>query len=325
MIIRDIATLRKYVRISYTAANEKNLPDIGSAERQFLIPVLGMQLYAALDASINTPPTENAGTWAQLLDFCRAAVAPLAVWLELPFMQVQLEDGGLKTTRTEYKEAAHQWEFIKVESALLDKGSKALEFILEYLPTQKEIFNWSYQGEKTFIRTGRELSKFVSIDQPNLTFQLMQPILSEVQDHYIINAIGEPFFNYLNSLDTIERPEEKKAATLLKKAIAHYSIARAAERLPVRITRNGLMATLENSSTESNAPTTAKAAQIDALKTNSESLANAYLLQLLDYLNTTATAETFTAFFENKEVYKGAAQRSYAQDVNNNLTGLVAF
>lgn len=324
MIIRDIATLRRYVRISYTQATEKNLPDISYAEREYLMPILGMQLYSALDASITTPPAANPAVWSQLLDYCRAAVAPLAVWLELPFLQAQLEDGGLKTTRSEYKDAAHQWEYLQIQNALLDKGMKALEFILEFLPTQKNVFNWSYPGERTLIRTGKELSLFVGIDQPNLTFELMRPILLEVEDHFIKNSIGEPFFDYLNSLDTYQSPSDKKAAQLTKKAVAHYSIARALERLPVRITRAGVLATLQNSNNDTQANPTAKETQIDTLKTSSESLGNSYLLQLLDYLNAQANAQTFTLFFES-EFFKGVQQRSYAQDVNNNLAGFVAF
>jgi hypothetical protein len=238
----DITTLRRYVKMSFTASAVQSMPDLDAAERKFLIPILTQPVYDALQLQVDN----NAITWTSLLNICRAAAAPLAVWLDLPFYQASIEDGGVKTTSSEYKQAAHQWEYREIEKALVNKGMAALEDLINHLIANAATYSWTNaEATESFIRTGTEFNKIIFLNQPNLTFQQLKPLMVEVEDHFIRGSIGDDLFEYLRDV-TDPTPEEKTAITLIKKAIANYTVVRAVERLPVKITPAGLMASLQN-------------------------------------------------------------------------------
>jgi len=288
----DITTLRRYVKMSFTATAVKSMPDIDAAERKFLIPILTQPVFNALQAEVDA----NDATWSTLLNLCRAAIAPLALWLDLPFMQASIEDGGIKTTHSDNKEAAHQWEYRQIETALVNKGMAALEDLIDHLLVNGSNYEWQDRADDNSIfRTGKDFSRYVYLHQPNLTFQQLKPLVKEVEDHFIRPAIGDAFYNSLALLST-PGEGEIKAIQLIKKAVANYTVVRAVERLPVKITPYGLMASLQNN-TEGKADAPAKDNQLSLLMTSSQREADAYLFQLMEYLNKTASALVFNTFF----------------------------
>lgn len=295
MLIKDndIITLRKYVPMNFTATAVKSMPDMDAAERKFLIPILTQPVFDALQSQVD----DNTITWASLLNICRAAAAPLAVWLDLPFRQAQLSDRGLSSDDN----AAHQWEFVRVETALVNKGMAALEDLIDHLILNATTYNWANEGVKeSFIRTANEFDNFVYLHQPNLTFQQLKPLMREVEDHYIKAAIGDDFFAELRDKAN-PTVNEQKAIRLIKKIIAQFTVVRAVERLPVRITPSGLMASLQNN-TEGNTETPAAGSAIDRLMKSANREGNAYQMELMQLLNTYASDSVFTTFF-NSEYY----------------------
>jgi hypothetical protein len=314
----DIATLRKYVKISFTATAVKSMPDIDAAERKFLIPILTQEVFNALQAKVDN----NDAAWNTLLNICRAAIAPLAVWLDLPFYQASLEDGGLKTTHSDNKQAAHQWEYNRIETALVNKGMAALEDLIEHLLKNGDEYDWEDDSDdKSIFRTGTEFCKYAGIHQPNLTFQQLKPLIKEVEDHFIRAAIGDDFFEELCKKNSAVL-EEKKAIQLIKKAVANYTIARSVERLTVKITPHGLMACLQNDTEAFNAEVPAKDKQLVMLLNSSMRDGDAYQVQLIQYLNKTASLEVFETFY-NSEFYKPpTTQRIEPNDSRNGVCGL---
>jgi hypothetical protein len=314
----DIVTLRKYVKISFTTTAVKSMPDIDAAERKFLIPILTQEVFDALQGKVDN----NDAAWNTLLNICRAAIAPLAVWLDLPFYQASLEDGGLKTTHSDNKQAAHQWEYNRVETALVNKGMAALEDLIEHLLKQGDTYDWEdNKDELCIFRTGTEFSKFVYLNQPNLTFQQLRPLVKEVEDHFIKSAIGDDFYTELLKLAE-PKNENKIAIQLIKKAVANYTVVRAVERLPVKITPNGLMATLQDNSEAFNAEAPAKDKSLMILMNSAQREGDAYHVQLMNYVNRTASPEVFETFYDSEFYKPPTTQRIEPNDSRNGVCGL---
>lgn len=286
----DIVTLRRYVRMNFTATAVKSMPDMDAAERKFLVPILTQPVFDALQLQVDAITI----TWTSLLSLCRAAAAPLAVWLDLPFMQAQISDRGLSSDDN----AAHQWEFVRVETALVNKGMAALEDLIEHLIVSGSTYNWANaESKESFIRTGNEFSKYVYLHQPNLTFQQLKPLMREVEDHYLKAAIGEEFFIELRD-NVSPSLQEKAVIQLIKKVIAQFTVVRAVERMPVKITPNGLMAMLQNN-TEGNLETPAAGSQLDRLMKSANREGNAYQMALMQVLNKSASETIFKTFYDS--------------------------
>jgi hypothetical protein len=312
----DIVTLKKYVKVNFTATAQMSMPDIDAAERKYLLPILTRPVYTVLQGQVDA----NTITWNILLNLCRAAIAPLAVLLDLPFLQTQISDGGLKSTGG--SDSPHQWEYLKVEKALANKGMAALENLIEHLIESAATYEWENPAVKeSFIKTGNEFSKYATLEQPNLTFQQLKPLLKEAEDHFIIPAIGQQFFNELR--DSVNpSAEEQQAILLIKKALVQYTLVRAIERLPVRITPNGLMASiLENSEAFNSEPAAGKDKLIMLMQA-AQREGDAYHIQLIEHLNTNANPGVFKTFFESK-LYKAPATQT--QDANYFRNGVCAL
>jgi hypothetical protein len=311
----DIVTLRKYVRMSHTATAVKSMPDLDAAERKFLIPILTEEVFDELQEHVtnNTLPDE----WKKLLNFCRAAVAPLAVWLDLPFIQSDLSDGGLKSDDN----AAHQWEYREIEKALVNKGMAALEDLIEHLLKHGDDYSWVNEKTKeSFFRTGTDMSpRYVWLSQPNLTFQQLIPLMREVEDHFIKPVIGLEFFEELRDKEEPNK-EEEVAIELIKKAIAQYTVVRAVERMPVKITPFGLMATLQNNTEASNVEKPADKGQLDTFRASAQREADSYFLQLTTFLNTNASTTIFLTYYSG--VYYKAPVTEEPVDPYSELTGV---
>lgn len=297
----DIVTLRKYVKMSFTTTSVNSMPDLDGAEREYLIPILGDEVYAELDDQVQT----NTVTWGSLLNLCRAAIAPLAVYSDLPFMQASIEDGGIRTTATDHKQPVHQWEYKNIQQALLDKGSKALDQLIQHLLEKGDDYGWDNADTKaSYFRTGADFNKYAPIYQPNVTFQQLKPLIAEVEDHFIRAAIGDAFFEELRDKANPGK-EEKYVYVLIKKAIANYTILRAVERLPVKITSYGLLATIENTSRESMPVTPAGSEQLNILMQSAQREGDSYHIQFMQFLNATAAAsDTVFTTFKNSTYYK---------------------
>ena len=310
----DIVTLRKYVKMNFTSGAVKSMPDIDAAERKFLVPILTQPVLTVLQTQVDA----NAVTWTTLLNICRAAAAPLAVWLDLPFMQAQLSDNGLKSD----EQAAHQWEFVKVESALVNKGMAALEDLIDHLIANASTYAWTNDDAKeSFIRTGTEFSKYAYLHQPHLTFQQLKPLMREVEDHFIKATIGDDFFAYLRDKTDPSR-EEKLATLLIKKSVAQYTLVRAVERLPVKITPGGLMASIQSNSDSSNPERPAEGTALDRLMKSAQREGDSYQVQLMQYLNKVASPTIFLTFFESE--YYTAPATAVANE-NNFRVGICAL
>lgn len=217
-------------------------------------------------------------------------------------MQAQLSDGGLKSDDN----AAHQWEFARVEAALVNKGMAALEDLIEHLLMSGGAYSWANASTKeSFFRTGNEFSQYVYLHQPNLTFQQLKPLIREVEDHYIKAAIGDDFFAELR--DKVNPSvAEMSAIRLIKKVIAQFTVVRAVERMPVKITPNGLMAMIQTNS-EGHPETPAEGSQLDRLMKSGNREGNAYQMELMQLLNKYASLSVFTTFF-NSEYYRQPAE-----------------
>lgn len=304
-LINDIETVRAYgVKVMFINSDD-SLADITAAEQRFLVPVLGNTLYDTVSQNAAAPTDE----YKTIVDLCKRVVAPLAYWIELPFLQVSLSSKGLGTFSSENMQAAHRWEYEQYREALADKGCHALELLLWHLFDNKAKYSWDLPAEyKGTFFTGKEFSKYYTLYQPYRTFENLRPLVRQVEDQYIKPTIGDDFFDELLGSVIPANPSDDqkkitKAIDLLKKAVANYTIKTAIEVLPVKLSVSGFTVLLEATEKTNQGEEAARESLLDKMYASVGKTGDTYLLQLKEYLNTNASDTLFTNF-KNSAYYK---------------------
>jgi hypothetical protein len=279
--------------------NMNTLADMKAAERRYILPIVGADLLSIL---LQAPVDQK---YSELLNIAQRAEAHLAYWLDLPTIQVQIGDGGLSSFTNTNRQAAHRWEYEAVKDMLEQKGCEALEELLELLHANSTDFNWQIpQDFQSFFVTGKEFSGYFNLYQPYRTFELLRPVVKQVEDQYIIATIGEDLYQALLNPTEVELTAlEKQAITLIKKALAQLSIKTAIELLPVKISAGGFTVILDRdndkvSGNEEQAP----ANLMSLTHASCERSGNTYLSQLRQLLDSNASADIFPAYF-NSDLY----------------------
>lgn len=293
-LITTIAQVIEFVKVSYSNA-ASSLPNQLRAERRFLIPVLGEDLYNNLVANI----TDD--TYDDLLYKCRSVSAPLSYWLELATIQAQITDAGVATFENENKRAAHRWEYEEIKQQLEEDGMYAIEDLLKYLFENAATYNWTPSDEFNIIfKSADDFKKYYpTLSQPYRVFQSMRVLMQQVQDQYMIPLLGEDFFIELRDVASATT-EEAKAIVLIKKAVANLTIARAIETLSVRFSNDGFTVLLSSpqekpAQGQQQAPDNQLRVAMERAGTSGDT----YLLQLKEYLNETASDSVFSTYYES--------------------------
>jgi hypothetical protein len=243
-LIKTIEELKEFLRIPSTNITNK-MPSIEVAEEQYLIPILGYELYnrlsEAYEADALSPGLQ------QLLSRSRSIIAPLAYLLGLPFLQVNLSDQGATAMESQNTRKAFKWEYNEIKEALTNSGFSAMEKLIIYLKEHSiEFPEWQTapynSAELTFIiRDGNDLKKAVAIDQPHRCFLLLQPMLPSLVELQIIPVISEAFFMHFNeriisgNLSDVER----KLNDLLRQAMARLLMKQAGIEMSIKFSGSG--------------------------------------------------------------------------------------
>jgi len=315
-LITNFATFKQFVRYNFSAEDINSLPNTAPAEREFILPLIGQTLYDDLKAQV----LADVITKPDLLELVRAAIAPLTVFQDLPVLQSQLGDTGLRTLFSENTQAAHRWEYNEVKDYLEDKGCKALDQLIQYLFTNKTTLAWTPPATmcNTF-KTGSAFNVYYTLKYPERTFFTITDNVKQVEDQYISSSIGEEFFVALIAKDA-PSAAEKVAIDLIKKAVANLTVMKVITKKPVKISPHGLFVSIGDAVDDKYPKDkTAGMAQYGYQLQAAERDGESYLQKLKEYLNTNASAEVFTAYF-GSDYYEDPAEEE-TESKNASRTG----
>jgi hypothetical protein len=313
-LINSINTFKKFVRIAFTSSSENGLPNMETADRKYLLPILGDTLYAALVAEVAGTITHIA-----LVNICRSYVAPMAMIDELATRQVIITDSGIKKTTSQDQENIFRWEYEKLQQSLQEQAAEALNDLWEYLFINANSLSWSSPiTDKTIIKTAAEFKMYyLSLQHSARNFAVMQPLMLSVQDMYFKKTIGATFFNELLNAAAPD-DDQKEAIDLLKKAAAHLSIARACQILPVSISSQGFTVMM-HTTTETTEPGRASVGttEMSSFRAALEDIGLSYLNDLKVLLNKKASDTVFTTYF-NSSNYSDPAATTISRNSTRN-------
>lgn len=293
-IITTIDQVQQFVRVNQINT-QASLPNFDTAIRRYLIPVISQALYEEIeDGTGNT----------DLLQRSRAVVVPLAYMLDLPTIQTQITDVGLRTASTDNLAAAHRWEYNMVYDQLCDSGAYAQEELLRFLFSNKDDFPaWltsdEYKRSASLIfKTGADFSYYFALHHPHRIYWALRIYIKEVQDLYVSATVGAPF---LDSLIKKDAPSEQEAYAieLCKKSVAPLSIYTAIAKMACKVAEEGFTVLMASGNIDSSQQGKEEAddKKLARLSESCERTGNAYLSQLKQYLDDNASETVFADYF----------------------------
>jgi len=224
LIIKDIATLRKTVKVSASVLFEVVEPFLKSARDLFLIRYLGRELIEVLESE--TVPDRA----IELRDLVQMSLGPLSMWVGAAELSVRIGDSGMTVENNKDKfVAASETKITNVTESLERRGFQYLDLVLEYLEKNKDQFpEWTESSYYTlrsgnYIRSAiqfQELGK-VDISYSRLTFESLRPIMSNIEEHYITDFIGEDLDETLRLvLEAGQSDPQKRLIANIRKFVA---------------------------------------------------------------------------------------------------------
>lgn len=302
MLIKSIDEVKNVLRIS-NLDSDSSLPDILSAEERYIVPVIGQALYDDLQTKYDAntlSPTE-----AALLLRIQKPLAAFAYHDDLSLQHAQITDAGVRRMTTDNMPSAYRWEFDGVKDALLTRALQGIESLYDYMEKNAGSFalwtaSTAYTRRNRFlIKNGIDFNDQYHVYHPFRTYEAMTGIMGDVEELYVSNLIGKDFFTALKALAS-PSTEEKKVIADLKKAVANLCIHHAIEKLPVKITDNGITIHVASSDRGDSDKQTAGN---DLLQLNMKACyrdGQNYLTKAKKYLDATASVSIFPVYFASE-------------------------
>ena len=315
MLFKDTKKLQEYAELTNNSNFFTLKATLRMVESYYIIPVLGKELYNALDSAYTLVTDENTLSPAHklLIDKCRCVIGPMLCYLYAPKGEVKLGDGGL----TKNKEAAYQYQGTNYREANLREGELATELLLEFLEENKEAYpQWTAsnafaQYRSLFIKTGSEFQQLFPSHSPYRNYMAMRAKMVDVEEQIIRTALGNPLFEVLKTKDKtaagVLSEKEKELLFKVKKTVANYTVAFSIPLLSVRIDANGLTVATEapRSSRDADNRSNATAPQFNNLVDSCTGAGQIWLTNALQFI--TDNIADFPAFVQTAKAEKDTA------------------
>ncbi len=189
----------------------------------------------------------------QVLDLLKEATANFALRAYLPFISVHISDAGLHRTETDKIQPLFLRQEQELRTTTFANATKALNLALQTMQNNDTEFenyiNKIYKVQaKNFLQNAAQLAQYLAIENPYCLFARIQKIISQQEEIYLQNILGEQLFAELKEkLRTAAAltADEKNLQTYCIAFIANKIIAINYHLLPITY-QNGLVTISQN-------------------------------------------------------------------------------
>ena len=246
ILFSDLDELKKYLSVNNSFTIKSLAPYITPAVDKYIKESISEDQYDALvTAYEGTPSAEQTA----LIEKLQPALANFAMYIYLPFSEVNITDAGISRQESANFKTAYANQVEKLSSSLIEMGYDALETMLEFMEANEDDYPlWvasdAYTKNKAhFINDSKEFNKHYSIKRGRQTFRAIQTVMEDVELLFIKPAIGVDYYDELLNLILTKAgipAVDAPALLLLRKALAHLTISEALAQSWVRLTANGV-------------------------------------------------------------------------------------
>ena len=293
--------VKQFASVSAASNFDTVAPHIANAERDYLVPVIGQDMYDELqefyDTEFINPLTEAQEKTAELLRLSQQSVIHLAYWIGFDLLNAHITDAGFKRTESTEVKGLFKYQEENLKNYFRTNGFNGLDSVLKYIETNLATFGeFKLSAVNTlfrssFIPTTDVFNDIVFINKSRLTFLRMKAHMQLVEEIEIAPVLGPVAFDFVKAEMVKDEPDAKVIALLpyIRKPIAWLSSALLMEESGADLKDNGLyfssVKAFAGNDTE-NGPSAPD--RIAILVMRNRSYGNAYLDALRAYLTTHA-------------------------------------
>ena len=252
-------------------------------------------------AEIGDAPSD---LYKNLLLIAQGIVINRSLMQYIPEGQLDISENGIRISTSETKKTAFPWQIEKLERRYLDASNEKIEQLLELL-FENDITEWKDSDiakriRGNFVNSAKQFDLYFSINESHRTFLSLASDISYIERVYLKTILGEAFF--LELRDKVAKGEDKLPQSPTdadKKYLTLIDLVRAAV---VLLTANYAGSSLQRTD------------DIDQRATHAQQ-------QLKEFLNTNASAQLFTTYFNSNKYTSPTTVITDGID-NSNLSGI---
>ena len=289
--------IRKYISVSSSSEFEIIAPHIQNAERDYLLPLIGNDLYERLinfcNEEVHDLTDETVQKTNQLLAFVQSAVVHIAYWIGFDVINALITDSGFKRTEFNSVKSLFKYQEHNLKNYLRTSGFNGLDTVLQFLELNLAEFKEfedspAFSFMKTsFVPTTYIFNDIYFINNSRLTFLRMKQHLQLLEETEILPILGP--VTYANLKEEITKPEPDpkvyKILPYIRKPLVFLASAMLMEESGADLTDNGLYFTsvaavhVNDTEIKPSPPD-----RISVLSDRNRNLGNSYLALLRSYL-----------------------------------------
>ena len=194
---------KDHLKINATLNEATFAPFIPDAEKKYVKPFIGKELFALLDTWAIGQDAEEDPELAALYPYVVAVVSRGTMFIASPHMDLNIGESGFSVTSTQNLSPASRERVKDYKESLEDLTWSNVESLLQFLEENKIDYpDWVASDAYTMqvrnlINSAVQFDKEVDIDQSRLTFQKLRKHMDNVEEMRVKTLISPELFNYL--------------------------------------------------------------------------------------------------------------------------------
>ena len=249
MLVTTIDHIRAVVPVNATMEMETFKPYIDAAEQQYIIPVLGNELYKELDALAEGDGNEKQKALLKLVHY---AEINLAFQKGFDFMNVTLDESGYE--RLGKDKGIYRYQEEKLKGMFRGEGFNGIDTLLEYLQTNLTDFEkfktsaFYAELKGSFFPTTSAFNKIYGIGNSRQVFLQIARFFDVVLDFEIKPVLGNALYSKV--LAEMQKDADQNAdlmalVPVIRKPLAFLSVAAGIDEVGMQVTEKGLFFEME--------------------------------------------------------------------------------
>jgi hypothetical protein len=211
-LITTIDEIQESVPVLYTTTIDRVKPFIGSAERNYLLAVIGREqyqvlvdAYAAAEFITSDIQDENI---REAVIISQRIISNLGYLTGLPVLNVNFSDSGITVTSNAETKQAFKWQVDELKASIQELGFTAIEELLiymeEYAPDKfPEYLNSAnyLKNQEYLIRSAAEFSENFNINGSRYIFKSLSYLMRRVEEQVVKKLFSSAFIERLKGDD----------------------------------------------------------------------------------------------------------------------------
>lgn len=249
MLINTIDEIREIYPLNKQTAYASIKPALIQAELQYVRKLMGDAEYDLLDTNFNGGGLTAAQQ--KIIYFAQSALVNFALYNNLAGLNALIGDLGISELSDSGGTAnpVRLWSYKELKTSLGDKADDSGDALLSAMEKQPGQFTlWEASPQFTitkelFINTTEEFSELVNISGSRRTWISIRRFLKQAELKYILPILCQALFDEIKGqiLNRSVTADNETLLSMIRPALASYSICEALPNINVRIAFDGIL------------------------------------------------------------------------------------